>query len=135
MTWHFFSPEEFECPSCSAEFIPFETPQTCPRCGHLSYSETSFLSDIVGGLRVHKKDYGTYTSGAYFVGSQAENIFYWCCCLLDEVSKEGEVPTIEAVRCRLDAVDWGDNSHMKTYFGGLLSLVIPQLSSVDNEPL
>jgi hypothetical protein len=129
MTWHFFTIEDFSCPSCSAEFVPFETPQQCPRCGSLSYAETSFLSDVVAGLRIHKRDYGTYTSGAYFVGSKAESIFHWCCQALDAASQEQEgQPTVESVTRCLETIDWGDLGYMKSYFIALLGLVIPHLS-------
>jgi len=128
VTWHFFAPEDFECAECSAQFIPYLTPQECPRCGSMSESPTSFLADVVSGLRTHKINYGCYVSGAYFAGSLAEATFYWCCQILDAASAAHTgVPTIESVRQHLETINWGDQAHMKGYFSALLGHVIPRL--------
>jgi hypothetical protein len=129
MTWHLFSSDGIACANCGAEFIPFEPKQPCPRCETPVQQHSAFLDEVVAGLRIHKSEWGTFTSPAYFIGGRAENHFLWTCRILDGAEEQRREAGMEAaIDAWVNGIDWGEYLYLRPYFRRLATLAWEGLS-------
>jgi hypothetical protein len=90
---------------------------------------TGFLDEIAAGLRIHRLEYGSYTAGAYYCGSTAEDVFHYVCQLLDAIEEsKRDAPNEPAAASILDREEWGDEEYLKSYFQLLLDRVLERLA-------
>jgi len=113
MSYHMFSGETHKCSKCAAFFLPFERSLPCPQCGTPSTEFYDFVSEAVTGLEIHKREYGEYTAGAYFVSGLPEHIFLLLCNAFDVI--DGHPDFLTALREHLDGSDWGDQRYMSSH--------------------
>jgi hypothetical protein len=133
MTWHFFDGDDIDCPSCGANYLPFEEAQPCPRCGTPSAEYFRFLDDVVAALRIHKSQYGTYCPPAYFVGGAAERNFLHVARWLDALEQDGGEINDAAIAAQLQEVEWGEYEYLRSYFQLLLDRVSRRLADDDGD--
>lgn len=113
MSYHFFSFDTHQCAQCEAFFLPFEQGLPCPRCGSPATEFYDFLTDAIAGLTIHKRQYGRFSPGAFFVGGLAEHVFLLLCNALDAI--DGAVDFQDAMRRHLDSCDWGDQAYLRSH--------------------
>lgn len=113
MTYHFFSCDTHQCSQCEAFFLPFEQGLPCPRCGEPATEFHDFLAEAIAGLTIHKRQYGRFSPGAFFVGGFAEHVFLLLCNSLDAI--DGAANFEEAMRRHLDDCEWGDQQYLRSH--------------------
>lgn len=73
--------KDYQCPKCNFQYIPFAKDVTCPGCNFLDKDTNEyhdFIQRLLGSLRGHKMQYGSYTPPVWITSSFAEHIQSLC---------------------------------------------------------
>ena len=124
MTLHFHKPN-YECPKCSAIFIPYRIGIQCPSCGSNVSSEDAkeFLNSIeqiTGSMSLHKGIYGTYHPGAWLssnITDHIQGIIFQLFDALEEKNPENEEEFIAGLL--ENNFNWGDQAYLKNHIGDI----------------
>jgi len=77
MTYH-IKLEEYACPDCKAEYIPYEEGLPCPSCKTIptdvSEKYFGFINELIASLRINKINSGRYIPDAWLTASFADNL-------------------------------------------------------------
>ena len=77
MTYH-IKLEEYTCPGCKAEYIPYENGLSCPSCKiipiDVSEEYFGFIDNLIVSLRINKINSGRYVPEAWLTASFSDNI-------------------------------------------------------------
>lgn len=70
--------EEYVCPNCKAEYIPYEEGLPCPSCKiiptNISKEYFKFIDELIVSLRINKISTGRYIPDAWLIDSFSDNI-------------------------------------------------------------
>jgi len=70
--------KDFECPDCSAIYMPYSADVVCPKCKKLNPVENAeyfnFAEEVLASMKTHKNLYGEYHPPAWKQGCFAEYI-------------------------------------------------------------
>ena len=70
--------EEYSCPDCKAEYIPYEKGLPCPSCKiiptDISEEYFGFIDNLIVSLRINKMSCGRYIPDAWYIGSMSDNL-------------------------------------------------------------
>jgi uncharacterized Zn finger protein (UPF0148 family) len=89
MTFH-IKKDDYQCPECSAYFIPYQENHPCPNCGHTVNEPeyTDFIDQLLHSLRVHKRKYGQYMPDTWLHNSFGEHVQQFCFQVFDDLERK-----------------------------------------------
>ena len=109
-----------ECSGCNAYYIPYDTNVPCPRCGLVERERFDYIPLAAASMRVNKQADGSYTPGAWWVGSLGDHILQLLFGLFDgyeaQGGQDGFEPYLDAA---LGRMQWGDQQYMRAHLRGI----------------
>lgn len=83
MTVHIDDIPDYQCHACGKAYIPYYKDFPCPNCNAVSEEFFELIPQIVTSLKIHKRNYGRFTPGAWYEDSLVEKIQYYVFGVLD----------------------------------------------------
>jgi hypothetical protein len=109
-----------ECGTCKAYYIPYDSDVPCPRCGAVEQERFDYIPQAVTSMQVNKTSGGTYTPGAWWVGSLGDHILSVLFGLFDRYeSQQGQMPFELFIENALEGMTWGDQDYLRPHFRGI----------------
>lgn len=117
-----------ECPSCKAYYIPYDADVACPKCGLVEAERFDYIPQAAASMQVNKQHGGTYTPGAWWVGSLGDHILRLLFGLFDSYDEvKGEAGFEQYLDQRLAQMEWGDQEYMRAHLRGIALRVSEEL--------
>jgi hypothetical protein len=118
-----------ECETCKAYYIPYDTDVPCPRCGKVEIERFDYIPQAAASMRVNKSSSGTYTPGAWWVGSLGDHILMLLFGIFDayEAQQQGGAPFEQFLEQRLAQMQWGDQAYLGAHLRGIALRVRQEL--------
>ena len=109
-----------ECGACKAYYIPYDSAVPCPRCGIVEPERFDYIPQAVASMQVNKESGGTYTPGAWWVGSLGDHILSTLFGLFDAYeAQQGQVAFEPFVDAALGGMQWGDQDYLRAHIRGI----------------
>ncbi len=109
-----------ECENCKAFYIPYDPDVPCPRCGQVEEERFDYIPQAAASMRVNQMSGGSYTPGAWWVGSLGDHILLLLFGVFDAYEAEPERPAFEQfLYQRLAQMQWGDQEYMRDHLRGI----------------
>jgi hypothetical protein len=109
-----------ECPTCKAFYIPYDSDVPCPRCGAVEKERFDYIPQAVDSMRINKQMGGTYTPGAWWIGSLGDHILSVLFGLFDGYkAQEGQMAFEPFIENALERMKWGDQDYLRTHIQGI----------------
>ena len=117
-----------ECPNCKAYYIPYDADVPCPQCGQIEEERFDYIPQAAASMQVNKDSGGSYTPGAWWVGSLGDHILHLLFGLFDAYeAQRGQAPFEQFLDQRLAEMGWGDQEYMRTHLRGIALRVRDEL--------
>jgi hypothetical protein len=117
-----------ECPNCKAYYIPYDDAVPCPRCGTVEEERFNYIPQAAASMNVNKTSGGSYTPGAWWVGSLGDHILMLLFGLFDAYEAQQSPTTFEQfIDQRLAQMEWGDQEYMRDHLRGIAIRVRQEL--------
>ena len=116
-----------QCGACQAYYIPYDD-VPCPRCGQKETERFDYIPQAVESMRYNLQTGGSYTPGAWWVGSLGDHILSLLFGLFDGYEEQkGAVGFEEYLVDRLLAMQWGDQDYLREHLHGIALRVREEL--------
>jgi len=120
MTIHIRKPD-FKCSGCRTAFIPYKKEIKCPKCGKEIERDINeyldFIKMIAGSMKTHKKQYGRYSPGAWYIGSMSDHIQSFIFKIFDSMENDSEKnKEKEYLSSFIDKIKWEEEQSNQKYF-------------------
>jgi len=96
-------------------FVPFHKDFKCPNCAEPTNEFFDFIPEIIEAMEYHKKRYGRYMPGAWYVGSLADNIQSIIFRIFDVLEIDKPAKPEEFIITTLDKMNWSDQQYLKNH--------------------
>lgn len=116
-----------ECPNCKAYYIPYDTDVPCPKCGTVEEERFDYIPQAAASMRYNMESYGSYTPGAWWVGSLGDHILRLMFGIFDAYKAEKEKAFEQFLDQRLAQMEWGDQEYMRAHLRGIALRVRQEL--------
>lgn len=117
-----------QCPSCQAYYIPYDERVPCPRCGLIEEERYDYIPQAAASMRYNHRTGGSYTPGAWWVGSLGDHILSLLFGLFDGYEeRKGAVGFEEYLVDRLLAMQWGEQEYLREHIHGIALRVREEL--------
>lgn len=116
-----------ECGNCKAYYIPHDADVPCPRCGQVEAERFDYIPQAAASMRFNKESGGSYTPGAWWVGSLGDHILRLLFGLFDAYEAQKEAPFEQFLGQRLAEMEWGDQEYMRDHLRGIALRVRDEL--------
>jgi hypothetical protein len=116
-----------ECPGCKAYYIPYDADVPCPRCGAVEEERFDYVPQAAASMRFNRENYGSYTPGAWWVGSLGDHVLRLLFGLFDAYEGQPERPFAQYLDQRLAAMEWGDQAYLRDHLRGIALRVAEEL--------
>jgi hypothetical protein len=101
-----------QCASCEAYYIPYDR-VGCPRCGTVEEERFDYIPQAAESLRYNKEGGGSYTPGAWWVGSLGDHILHLLFGLFDGYDASGgKEPFADYLTEHLGRMSWGEQEYL-----------------------
>jgi hypothetical protein len=101
-----------ECPNCKAYYIPYDADVPCPRCGEVEEERFDYIPQAAASMRYNKRG-GTYTPGAWWVGSLGDHILHLLFGIFDAYEAQKDQVGFEQFLDQwLAQTQWGDQDYL-----------------------
>jgi hypothetical protein len=108
-----------QCASCQAFYIPYDG-VPCPRCGVVVEERFDYIPEAAASMRFNKDSGGSYTPGAWWVGSLGDHILSLLFGLFDAYdAHEGDQSFEEFATEYLGRMQWGDQEYLRDHVRGI----------------
>jgi hypothetical protein len=105
-----------QCGECQAFYIPYDRDVPCPRCGQVEEERFDFIPQAAASMRYNKEWGGSYTPGAWFVGSLGDHLLHLLFGIFDDYVQQPENTDFEQYLAQtLDRLSWGDQDYMRSH--------------------
>jgi len=108
-----------ECPSCKAYYIPYDADVPCPRCGLVEEERFDYIPQAAASMRVNKNSGGSYTPGAWWVGSLGDHILRLLFGIFDAYEAQKGHVFEQFLEQLLAQMEWGDQDYMRHHLRGI----------------
>lgn len=116
-----------QCGACQAYYIPYDTDVPCPRCGLVEEERFDYIPQAVASMRFNKSG-GTYTPGAWWVGSLGDHLLMLLFGLFDSYeAQQGQAAFESFLDNALQRMEWGDQEYMREHLQGIALRVREEL--------
>jgi len=123
-----------QCPQCGAHYIPFDQDVPCPRCGHVEAERFDYIREAVASMRTHKKMWGVYTPGAWWVGSLGDHFLHLLFGVFDYYEERRPEPSFEEyVSGWVRRSEWGEHPYHRDHFLSIALRVQEELAAAPPE--
>jgi hypothetical protein len=117
-----------ECPNCKAYYIPYDADVPCPRCGQLEEERFDYIPEAAASMQVNKMNGGSYTPGAWWVGSLGDHILMLLFGLFDAYeAQQGQAGFEQFLDQQFAQTQWGDQEYMRDHLRGIALRVRQEL--------
>lgn len=117
-----------ECPNCKAYYIPYDADVPCPRCGEVEEERFDYIPQAAMSMQYNKRGGGTYTPGAWWVGSLGDHILHLLFGIFDAYeANKGEAGFEQFLDQRLAQMQWGDQEYLGKHLRGIALRVRQEL--------
>jgi hypothetical protein len=120
---------EHSCSNCEAYYIPYDEDVPCPNCNTLEEERFDFIPEAVTSMAFNKARFGSYTPGAWWVGSLADHILMLLFSLFDAFESENqEKLSIDSFTLKwFSNMDWGEQQYLKEHLYAIAMRVAENL--------
>jgi hypothetical protein len=109
-----------ECSACKAYYIPYDSDVPCPKCGVVEAERFDYIPQAVASMQVNKRSGGSYTPGAWWVGSLGDHVLSVLFGLFDAYeAQHGRVAFEPFIDTTLDRMKWGDQDYLRVHIRGI----------------
>jgi hypothetical protein len=117
-----------ECGGCKAFYIPYDAEVPCPRCGIVELERFDYIPLAAASMRVNKDHGGSYTPGAWWVGSLGDHILSVLFGLFDSYeAQQGQVAFEPFLDDALQRMQWGEQEYLRGHVRGIAMRVRAEL--------
>jgi hypothetical protein len=109
---------DHQCPKCQVFYIPYDDQVPCPNCGLIELERIDYIEQAADSMRFNKVD-GSYTPGAWYVGSLGDHILMLLFPLFDAYEEEHPDDFQVFATDRIGKMDWGDQLYLKDHVFGI----------------
>lgn len=122
------------CGNCEAYYIPYDQDVPCPNCNTVEEERFDFITKAAGSMLYNKHTNGTYTPGAWWVGSLADHILRILFMLFDNYESDKDAnTTIENYASEwLSGCTWGEQGYLEKHVLGMAVRVAEELYKDDH---
>jgi len=105
------------CSNCRAQYIPYDENVPCPNCNIIEEERFDFIPQAVISMRFNKRGSGTYTPGAWWVGSLSDNILRLLFSLFDsyEERQDKELSINSFASKWLSEINWEEQAYLEKH--------------------
>lgn len=109
-----------ECGACQAYYIPYDADVPCPRCGVVEPDRFDYIPQAAASMRANKQSGGSYTPGAWWVGSLGDHILLQLFGLFDGFeAQRGQAAFEPYLDDALGRMQWGDQEYLRSHLRGI----------------
>ncbi len=109
-----------ECSECHAYYIPYDADVPCPKCGQVEGERFDYIPQAVESMKYNKDCGGSYTPGAWWVGSLGDHVLHVLFGVFDAYeAQRGDVPFEKFVHSTLHHMQWGDQEYLRDHLYGI----------------
>ena len=116
-----------QCANCKAYYIPYDADVPCPRCGRVEAERFDYIPQAAASMRFNRESYGSYTPGAWWVGSLGDHILRLLFGLFDAHAAPPGQPFEQFLDQRLAQMEWDDQEYMRDHLRGIALRVAGEL--------
>jgi hypothetical protein len=121
-----------ECSGCQAYYIPYDADVPCPRCGLVEEERFDYIPQAAQSMRYNRMDGGSYTPGAWWVGSLGDHILMLLFGMFDAYEAvRDEAPFEQFLDQRLAQMQFGDQEYLRAHLRGIALRVREALDTLD----
>jgi hypothetical protein len=118
-----------ECPQCEAFYIPYDQAIPCPRCGVVEAERFDYIPQAAASMQYNLEAGGSYTPGAWWVGSLGDHILSILFSLFDAYRQQPQTNFADFARNTLSSMRWGDQAYLEGHIVGIAVRIHQELES------
>ena len=114
---------DYQCYQCNANYIPYDKGVCCPNCNSVGDWVYDFIPKAVRSLKNNKEENGSYTPGAWYVGSLADHFLSILFNIFDNYdAKGGDFKVV--TKKLLTTYNWGEMDYLEKHIYDIASQVM-----------
>lgn len=127
MTMHV--PYSHQCGVCESHYLPYDADVPCPKCGLVEGERFDYIPQAVASMRINKQSGGSYTPGAWFVGSLGDHILHLLFGIFDAYeARQEQIGFEQFIDEILSRITWDDQEYLREHLRGIAIRVHEELT-------
>ncbi len=117
----------FQCPECSAYYIPYDQNVPCPKCGKVEEKRYAAFVAEAAHSALYNLRTGSYVPGAWWVSGLADHILLLLFRIFEQQRLSGKPMPDVLEEWSNSNIEWGDQEYLKGFVKVLALRVFEQI--------